>query len=277
MTARRSVFVSYARSDLAQVKPLARLLRAAGVVVFHDEENIAFGDDWAERLVEAISRAERVLVFWSRNSAASEWVRREYQAALAKGCRVVPILLDDTALPPDLSKLQALTDLDRFWKASTARRRLGWTGTATFAVAMAGLVVVARGWRADPSPFHTQHPPPPLTAPSPSTASPPITAQSDQVILDQAAASPNAAYPKSGQALAVDPRDASDSIVGTPGNDSIGGGNSPPWPSPSRFPAGLVIGGMLAVLAFLGIPRFVRSRELSYRELAQDFSDKVFA
>jgi 1-acyl-sn-glycerol-3-phosphate acyltransferase len=52
-----------------------------------------------------------MFVFWSVNAAASDWVRREYTLADEKGIPVVPVALDSTPMPTELSKFQGLPEL----------------------------------------------------------------------------------------------------------------------------------------------------------------------
>ena len=109
--ATRTVFLSYAREDGDLVLPVAHLLRAAGATVFVDAEGIPYGEEWEPALLGQLRAAERILVFWSLHSAGSAWVRREHTTAIEAGLRVVPVPLDDTPLPAELAKLQALVEL----------------------------------------------------------------------------------------------------------------------------------------------------------------------
>lgn len=111
--ARRTVFISYSRTDRDAVDQAVDLLRAGGVRVFLDIASIEFGDRWKDALQEALRRCERVMVFWSRAAAASEWVEREWRCALELGKRIVPTLLDLTPLPAELAEFQAVRRLMR--------------------------------------------------------------------------------------------------------------------------------------------------------------------
>ena len=106
-----SVFVSYAREDRDWVSVATNLLTAGGAKVFMDVRDIAYGDRWEDVLTKTLHKVERVLVFWSRHAAASEWVAKEWQLALNNGKRLVPVPIDDTPLPDDLSQFHALMDL----------------------------------------------------------------------------------------------------------------------------------------------------------------------
>ncbi len=86
----------------------ARVLRADDREVFFDQDSIRAGDTWPDVLREEVDRADRVWLGWSKYAAQSDWVRREYTAALAKGDGHLRIdRLDDTPLPDDLKDIQA--------------------------------------------------------------------------------------------------------------------------------------------------------------------------
>jgi hypothetical protein len=106
-----SVFVSYAREDHAWVSAAVNLLIAGGAKVFMDVRSITYGDKWQDVLRSKLRDAERVMVFWSRHAAESEWVKEEWTLALEDGKRLVPVPIDETPLPEGLSQFQALTDL----------------------------------------------------------------------------------------------------------------------------------------------------------------------
>ena len=117
-----TVFVSYSREDKELVLTAVRLLRASGVTVFLDIEDIAYGDKWESVLLENLRAAERILIFWSAHASKSEWVRREYISAISNGLRVIPVPLDSTPLPAELSVYQALTGLVHLINEARAAR-----------------------------------------------------------------------------------------------------------------------------------------------------------
>jgi hypothetical protein len=115
--ASRSVFISYCRSDREDVHDAVDLLRAGGVKVFLDVVDIDYGERWRDALAKALQRCERVMVFWSRAAAASEWVEREWRYALELGKKIVPTLLDPTPLPAELAEFQAIRRPRRTFEA----------------------------------------------------------------------------------------------------------------------------------------------------------------
>ncbi len=68
------VFISYARSTEAQAKQIAEALRALGYEVWRDDQ-IAAHQAFGKVLEERLAAAKAVLVLWSADAAASEWVR----------------------------------------------------------------------------------------------------------------------------------------------------------------------------------------------------------
>lgn len=101
---KHSVFISYSRKDKAIVNPLVELLKTVNSEVFRDEDSIKPGELWEMVIEKTIDSAEKILVFWSDNSAVSEYVEKEYSQAIALEKLVVPILLDSTPLCTPLTK-----------------------------------------------------------------------------------------------------------------------------------------------------------------------------
>jgi TolB-like protein/tetratricopeptide (TPR) repeat protein len=93
----KRVFISYARADRPRLEPLGDALTARGYSVWWDV-NIPGGATFAREIETALRQADAVVVAWSKESVASDWVRDE--AALGRDLhRLAPITLDDT-LPP---------------------------------------------------------------------------------------------------------------------------------------------------------------------------------
>ena len=137
-----TVFVSYAREDYGWVSVATNLLTAGGAKVFMDVSDIAYGDRWEDVLTKTLHDVERVLVFWSRHAAASEWVAKEWQLALNNGKRLVPVPIDDTPLPDDLLQFHALMDLKGLLQQSesTAPSAPPKSSPMMRSVALAGVV-----------------------------------------------------------------------------------------------------------------------------------------
>lgn len=85
LTPDNDIFISYSRLDTSRIKPAISILKASGADVFLDTEDIEYGQEWSKALDDNIKEAERIFVFWSKNSAKSVEVRKEYQKAIALG------------------------------------------------------------------------------------------------------------------------------------------------------------------------------------------------
>ncbi len=277
----RTVFISYARTDRAAVDQAVDLLRAGGVRVFLDVASIEFGARWKDALMNALRRCERVMVFWSRAAAASEWVEREWRYALELGKKIVPTLLDPTPLPPELAEFQAVKRLmpqpaivtqaldagvrvttgaqagpsPRAPPAPTAPKAPGRRGAV---VAIAGaavlLALAAGGYWLLSAPRQAAQVPPPVAEPAPAVA-PPSEAQGPTGTAPPPAIVP----PKPVSA----PRPAPAAPPPEPQFEKV-----LPWPLPLGVAAAIVVAALLVGLV-------LRRRRASLE--AKTFVDEVFA
>jgi hypothetical protein len=133
-TASRGIFLSYRREDAA---PYARLLqyqmaeRLPMVPVFMDLDSIEPGLDFADVIGDAIGSCSVLLALigrrWTtlvdedgsrRLDNPDDLVRFEIETALARGIRVIPVLVDEATpvrrqqLPPELHKLARLNAIE---------------------------------------------------------------------------------------------------------------------------------------------------------------------
>jgi TIR domain len=128
------IFLSYRREDAA---PYARLLqyqlteRFPDTRVFMDLDSIEAGLDFAEVIAQAVGSCAVLVALIGRQWATmadeegqrrlddpDDYVRFEVQAALERGVRVIPVLVDGASplrrqqLPPELGKLARLNALE---------------------------------------------------------------------------------------------------------------------------------------------------------------------
>ncbi len=139
----RTVFLSYRRSDTGgEAGRLADTFqhRLGGSLAFRDVADIPLGAQFDSTLDKELAAAKVVLVLigptWlaelqqRRKQADIDYLRVEVASALAKGKRVIPILLKDATLPPvhalpedlgSLAKHQAMTLRDESWNQDVDR------------------------------------------------------------------------------------------------------------------------------------------------------------
>ena len=140
------IFVSYRRDDTRQAAGrladgLADHFGSANI--FRDIEGIELGVEFAQALNQALEACVVMLVLigpkWldirdaqgrRRLDDPSDWIRQEISTALRRGIRVVPVLIDGTALPDEstlsdelkpLVRRQALEIADSRWRGDLQR------------------------------------------------------------------------------------------------------------------------------------------------------------
>ncbi|MET7872591.1 toll/interleukin-1 receptor domain-containing protein [Streptomyces cyaneofuscatus] len=105
-----SVFLSYAVQDEPEARRLEQALALTGIDIWTDKM-LRAGDQWARVISEALENADVILVLISPSSLASKWVAREWQIALARFKRVIPVLVNGATyadLPPALATIQGI-------------------------------------------------------------------------------------------------------------------------------------------------------------------------
>jgi hypothetical protein len=118
---RPRIFISYSHFDSGFVGPVVTLLRASDALIFRDADEIQPGKKWRKQIENAITNSRTVVVFWCCHSNISEEVKREYEAAIEQQKKVLPILMDNTPLPDDLTEYQHIDFRAVFAHVHTAR------------------------------------------------------------------------------------------------------------------------------------------------------------
>lgn len=137
-----NIFVSYSHTDSPLVAPIVSLLRASNAFVFRDADSIRPGKRWRDEIGTAIHEASIVVVFWCHHASTSQEVRKEYNAAIAQGKDVLPLLLDETPLPGPLDDFQYIDFREAFGNAhgvEPALREVSWKGRGPHFVWYAGI------------------------------------------------------------------------------------------------------------------------------------------
>jgi predicted nucleotide-binding protein len=110
------IFVSYARSDLENVRPLVDDLRHEyqvrdlGVDIWMDVDDLHPGQKWEQEILRGLDNSIGLLVFVSHAALKSDWTRREFEAAAESLDRlIIPVILEDVGpLPVSLARRQWL-------------------------------------------------------------------------------------------------------------------------------------------------------------------------
>jgi hypothetical protein len=102
------VFISHSHRDKLIAKRIASDLEKAGHEVWIDDAEIRVGDDFFDKISEAINQVDYFLVLLSFESIKSKWVQLELEHALNRENKyssfsVLPVMIDNTELPKSLS------------------------------------------------------------------------------------------------------------------------------------------------------------------------------
>ena len=138
------VFVSYARPDEPQAERVANALRDQGYHVWRDDELPAHRS-YSEVIEERLKSAKAVVVLWSADSAKSQWVRAEADAARSAGT-LVQAALDGTIPPMPFNQIQC-ADLSNWGGNGDSP---GWRKLQGSVAALTGEAVVPSAQRVKP-------------------------------------------------------------------------------------------------------------------------------
>lgn len=113
------IFLSYSSKDREKVRPVHDALAAMGYAVFWDIETPA-GENWDQWIRRHIGKAKVVIVFWTKNSAAS--LNVQHEAAIARE--------DNKLIPAQLEFMKAI-DFPMGFYTTQAPQLSDWTGMVT--------------------------------------------------------------------------------------------------------------------------------------------------
>ena len=104
----KKVFISYSHEDKEFVEWLKNNLEGLGLDIWYDHQELQLGDSIKNKITEGIQSSSIFIVILSKVSKSSAWVRYELNSALLsnainKGIKILPIKIDDSEIPSDLS------------------------------------------------------------------------------------------------------------------------------------------------------------------------------
>lgn len=118
------VFLSHANKDkLDYVNELYNVLKKLGINIFYDTEEIDWGDDWKQKILDGTEKSEFAVIVISDKFFGREWTERELTQFLnrqnSSGQKIILPLLYNTTIKsvgkryPELASIQALDSKDK--------------------------------------------------------------------------------------------------------------------------------------------------------------------
>ena len=113
----RTAFASYSESDRPEALQWKQHVKSVGVDGFVGVLSLRTGENWENRLLEEIPQRDLFCLFWSLAASKSEWVEKEWRAALdARGLDFIqPIPLVDVRDVPPPDRLRKCHFWDDLW------------------------------------------------------------------------------------------------------------------------------------------------------------------
>ena len=105
---KKRVFISYSYQDKEFVEWLQDKLKDFDIEFWYDQAEIGVGESIKEKVNEGLNSSSAFILVLSHSSKNSEWVKYEMNSALLlnaikKGISILPIKIDDSEVPADLS------------------------------------------------------------------------------------------------------------------------------------------------------------------------------
>jgi hypothetical protein len=92
------VFISYSSRDKLVADQVCRGLEASGLRCWIAPRDIMAGTEWGGAIIDAISKADVMVLVFSSHANESSQIKREVERAVAKNVRIVPFRIED--VPP---------------------------------------------------------------------------------------------------------------------------------------------------------------------------------
>ena len=127
-------FFSYSRDDSDFVKKLADDLRANGVDIWLDQDDIPVGKNWDEEIQKALVGAQNQLIVLTPSAVSSPNVMNEIMVAVTKKKNIIPIKLKECETPLQIARLQWIdftTDYNKGFNHLLKALALGETAEIT--------------------------------------------------------------------------------------------------------------------------------------------------
>lgn len=114
--AEKRIFISYARNDWDDyVSTVVDRLGDAGFRVWVDKDGLEGGENWLDKINEALNSCDYMVLCITPQALASLYVKFEYRYFIHEEKPLLPVICKDTRMPAELMNIQMVqfTELDR--------------------------------------------------------------------------------------------------------------------------------------------------------------------
>ena len=116
LTAMYDVFISHANQDkTAYVDDLKKSLDKLNIQVFYDKDTLEWGDNWKNKILEGVKKAEFAIIVISDNFFGREWTEKELMDFLnrqnQKGQKIILPILHEISVEKLQEKYPAIADI----------------------------------------------------------------------------------------------------------------------------------------------------------------------
>lgn len=118
------VFISYQRNSFDDLKKISDYLEMNGIKTWYAPRNIKVGEEWAGKLVEAISKCRAFLLLYTKEADCSKHVLREIHCADNANKPIVWLKLDETLPTGTLQYYVSLLQAFSYREESQALKKL---------------------------------------------------------------------------------------------------------------------------------------------------------
>ena len=110
------VFISHANADKATyVDDLKKSLDKLNIQVFYDKDTLEWGDNWKDKILEGVKKAEFAIIVISENFFGREWTEKELSDFLSRqnqnGQKIILPILHNITVAQLQIKYPAVADI----------------------------------------------------------------------------------------------------------------------------------------------------------------------
>lgn len=99
------VFIAYSAKDKETVNKIYKSIEHLPIKILLDQNELNVGDNISNKINELVTSSDYFVFVGSENSSKSTWAEKELSQAIKLNKKILPVVVDDTPLPPNISNL----------------------------------------------------------------------------------------------------------------------------------------------------------------------------